>query len=163
MGGRRSPCVLAGHGGEEDMRGAGGGGEGEGAQLWLAVYPGQLWRRGEAASSCGGSAWRGGGVVGAMRLILSSLYWLLGGGSFSKVGVARRLARKSELLSDDFAETCPVASSKPQGSRATASAASLLPSRRSLAASSQVACSPMALRWPVLGDLVGFLEKSYSA
>jgi hypothetical protein len=136
---------------------------GVGAQLWLAVSPGQLWRRGEATSSCDSSAWRGGGVVGAVRLVLSSLSWLLGGGNFSEVGIARRLARKRELLSDDFAETCSVASSKPQGSRATAPAASLLPSRRSLAASPQVACSPMALRWSVLGDLVGFLEKSYSA
>jgi hypothetical protein len=47
-----------------------------------------------------------------------------------------------------------------QGSRATAPQTSILLCRLSLAASPQVACSPVVLRWPEHGDLVGFLEKS---
>jgi hypothetical protein len=59
------------------------------------------------------------------------------------------------------ATDCSVSATGPKGSRATAPEASIWPSRRSLAASPQVACSPVVLRWPELDDLVGFLEKSW--
>jgi hypothetical protein len=114
-----------------------------GAPLWLVASPSRLWRQGGAASSCIGFAWRGVGVLGVVRLFLSSSSWLLGGGSFSEVGGARHLARDRELLSGDLWRLS-VASSGPQGSRASTPTTLIMSSWRSLVVLSQVACSLVA-------------------
>jgi hypothetical protein len=111
-----------------------------------------------AASSCIGFAWRGGGVLGAVRLFLSSSSWLLGGGSFSEVGGARHLARDRELLSDDLRRHAP----SPRPDLKVVELA--LPQLRSCCLGVLSPSCPkwLAPRWPELGDLVGFLEKSSS-
>jgi hypothetical protein len=127
--------LLAGHGGEEELR--------LGTLSWLVVSPGRPWRRGGAASCSGGSAWqgRGGGGVGfsgrgvpvpslcADSMVEAVAQSLVVHGVLLELGASlRRLVA-----------ACSVASSGPEGSRATAPEASLCPCRISPASSPQVA------------------------